>query len=94
MSDVPALHIRNVPEQVVATLKRRAKENGRSLNSEVVEILEDSGRRYEQAADLLRELGELRAEWLLPDDAPKPEDVIREARDERAREIDRRVRGL
>ena len=94
MSDVPTLHIRNVPTRVVATLKRRAKENSRSLNSEVVEILKESGERYEQAADLLRELDELHAEWLLPDDAPKPEDVIRGARDERAREIDRRVRGL
>ena len=88
------LHIRNVPENVVRTLKRRAKQNGRSLNAEVVEILKDSGERYEQAADLLRELDELHAEWVLPADAPTPEDVIREARDERTREIDRRVRGL
>jgi plasmid stability protein len=91
---MPTLNIRNVPGSVVATLKRRAKENGRSLNAEVVEILKDSAERHKQAADLLRELDELRAEWLLPEDAPKPEDVIREARDERAREIDRRVRGL
>jgi plasmid stability protein len=94
MSDVPTLNIRNVPDKVVATLKRRAKENGRSLNAEVVEILEDASERQEQAADLLRELDELRAEWLLPEDAPRPEDVIRQARDERGREIDRRVRGL
>jgi plasmid stability protein len=91
---MPTLNIRNVPGSVVATFKRRAKENGRSLNAEVVEILKDSAERHKQAADLLRELDELRAEWLLPEDAPKPEDVIREARDERAREIDRRVRGL
>ena len=94
MGRVSTLNIRNVPENVVATLKRRAKENGRSLNAEVVEILKESGERYEQTAELLRELDELHAEWLLPDDAPTPEDVIREARDERAREIDRRVRGL
>lgn len=94
MGNVPTLNIRNVPERVVATLKRRAKQNGRSLNAEVVEILKGSAEREEQAADLLRELDELRAEWLLPDDAPKPEDVIREAREERAREIDRRARGL
>jgi plasmid stability protein len=94
MNTVPTLNIRNVPTRVVTTLKRRAKENSRSLNAEVVEILKDSSERYEQAADLLRELDELRAEWLLPEDAPKPEDVIRQAREERAREIDRRVRGL
>jgi plasmid stability protein len=92
MSDVPTLNIRNVPEKVVATLKRRAKENGRSLNAEVVEALKDHDERYTQTEQLLRELDELRAEWLLPD--PEPEDVIRKARDDRTREIDRRVRGL
>lgn len=94
MSEVPTLNIRNVPERVVATLKRRAKENGRSLNAEVVQALTDYDERHTHADELLRELDEFRAEWLLPDDAPKPEDVIREARDERGREIDRRVRGL
>lgn len=94
MSDVPTLNIRNVPATVVAGLKRRAKQNGRSLNAEVVEALKDYEERHSRSADLLRELDEFRAESLLPEDAPKPEDVIREARDERAREIDRRVRGL
>jgi plasmid stability protein len=94
MSKVPALHIRNVPERVVATLKRRAKENGRSLNAEVVEALKDYDERHTHAEELLRQLEEFRAEFVLPEDAPKPEDVIREARDERGREIDRRVRGL
>lgn len=91
---MPALHIRNVPPKVIATLKRRAKENGRSLNAEVVELLKEYDERHTRTEELLRELDELHAEWLLPDDAPKPEDVIREARDERTREIDRRVRGL
>jgi plasmid stability protein len=94
MSSVPTLNIRNVPENVVTSLKRHAKDNGRSLNAEVVQILTDSAERYEEAADLLRELDELRAEWLLPEDASRPEDLIREVRDERAREIERRVRGL
>jgi plasmid stability protein len=94
MSDVPTLNIRNVPDKVVATLKRRAKENGRSLNAEVVEALKDFDERYTQTEELLRELDELRAEWLLPDDAPEPEDVIRNARDDRTREFDRRIRGL
>jgi plasmid stability protein len=94
MTGIATLNIRNVPEKVVATLKRRAKENGRSLNAEVVEALKDYDERDTRTEELLRELDELRAEWLLPDDAPAPEDVIREARDERTREIDRRVRGL
>jgi plasmid stability protein len=94
MSEMPTLNIRNVPESVVATLKRRAKENGRSLNAEVVEALVDYDERHTRAADLLRQLDEFRAELPLPEGAPKPEDVIRDARDERTREIDRRVRGL
>jgi plasmid stability protein len=94
MSDVPTLNIRNVPERVVATLKRRAEENGRSLNAEVVEALKDYDERQTHAEELLRQLEEFRAEFVLPEDAPKPEDVIREARDERGREIDRRVRGF
>jgi plasmid stability protein len=94
MNQVPTLNIRNVPERVVDTLKRRAKQNGRSLNAEVVEALKDYDERHTRAEALLRELDEFRAEWLLPEDAPKPEVVIREARDQRGREIDRRVRGL
>lgn len=94
MGDVPTLNIRNVPERVVATLKRRAEENGRSLNAEVVEALKDYDERQTHAEELLRQLEEFRAEFVLPEDAPKPEDVIREARDERGREIDRRVRGF
>jgi plasmid stability protein len=94
MTSMPTLNIRNVPDKVVATLKRNAKGNGRSLNAEVVEVLKDYDERHTRTGELLRELDELRAEWLLPDDAPMPEDVIREARDERTREIDRRVRGL
>jgi hypothetical protein len=94
MANVPTLNIRNVPEKVVATLKRNAKKNGRSLNAEVVMALKDYDEQHTRTEELLRELDELHAEWQLPDDAPKPEDVIREARDERTREIDRRVRGL
>jgi plasmid stability protein len=94
MSDVPTLNIRNVPGSVVASLKRRARQNGRSLNAEVVQALLDYDERHTRAADLLRQLDEFRADLPLPEDARKPEDVIREARDDRAREIDRRVRGL
>jgi plasmid stability protein len=91
---VPTLNIRNVPGSVVATLKRRARQNGRSLNSEVVQALLDYDERHTRAAALLRQLDEFRGDLPLPEGARKPEDVIREARDDRAREIDRRVRGL
>jgi plasmid stability protein len=91
---MPTLNIRNVPGSVVATLKRRAKQNGRSLNAEVVTALVDYDKRHTRAADLLRQLDEFRSDLPLPEDARKPEDLIRGARDERSGEIDRRVRGL
>jgi plasmid stability protein len=93
MSSVPTLHIRNVPAEVYEALRRRAERSRRSLNAEVVEALREVVSRDERYG-LLEELDALRREFLLPDDAPKPEDVIREARDERARELERRARGL
>jgi plasmid stability protein len=89
MSHVPTLNIRNVPERVVATLKRRAKENGRSLNAEVVAALEDYDRRQTDSDEFLRRLEELRREWLAPPGAPTPEEAIRAGREER----DRRIAG-
>ena len=39
-----AIHIRNVPEDVVAALKRRAAAHDRSLQQELVHILRDVAR--------------------------------------------------
>jgi hypothetical protein len=36
---MPALHIRDVPEETVASLKQRAVRHGRSLEAELREIL-------------------------------------------------------
>jgi plasmid stability protein len=93
MSDVPTLNIRNVPEKVVATLKRRAKENGRSLNAEIVEALGASVEEERRRKWVARRLEELRAEFVLPKDAPDAVELIRQGREERAREIERRARG-
>ena len=38
--DMPALHIRKVPEAVVAALRERAAQNGHSMQQEVLAILE------------------------------------------------------
>lgn len=89
MSRVPTLHIRNVPDAVVATLKRRAKQRGRSLNAEVVQALKEYDERHTRAEEMLRQLEEFRREWLAPPDAPTPEEIIRVGREER----DRRVAG-
>ena len=39
---MPALHVRNVPEEVVAALKRRAAAGRRSLQMELILILEEA----------------------------------------------------
>jgi plasmid stability protein len=94
VSAVPTLHIRNVPVEVYQALRRRAGRFRRSLNPEVIETLRVSVEETAERERLLQELDELRGEFLLPEDAPKPEDVIREAREERERELERRTRGL
>ncbi|MBA2568637.1 MAG: Arc family DNA-binding protein [Actinobacteria bacterium] len=89
---MPTLNIRNVPAGVVAGLKRRAATNGRSLNAEVVSALASSVEDDRRRGRVAKRLDELRARGpLLPDDAPRPEDVIREARDARAQEIESRT---
>jgi plasmid stability protein len=37
---MPALHIRDVPEETVAAIKRRAARHGRSVQQELREVLE------------------------------------------------------
>jgi plasmid stability protein len=81
MNVVPTLHIRNVPQSVYDALKRRADRNSRSLNMEVIEALEEFVDEERRSRSVLRRLDALRAEFLLPDEAPKPEEIIRELRD-------------
>lgn len=94
MTGVPTLHIRNVPEDVYEALHGLAEREGRSLNGLVARLLSDAVARERRAGELMRRLDELRAEFLLPGDAPKPEDLIREGREERARHLDDVTRGL
>ena len=89
MRAMAAIHIRNVPEQLIAALKRHAKRNGRSLNAEVVEALKEHDERERRTADLRRQLEEIRREWRIPSDLPTPEEMIRAGREER----DRRIAG-
>jgi plasmid stability protein len=93
MSAMPTLHIRNVPAGIVNRLKRRAKKNGRSLNAEIIEALEASVDEEQRREWVSKRLEELRAEYVLPEDAPDAVELIRQGREERAREIERRARG-
>jgi plasmid stability protein len=80
---VATLYVRNVPQGVYRSLRARAKENGRSINAEALEILTtaaDRARRERPITDRLREIAQ---EINLPADAPKPEDLIRADRDSR-----------
>lgn len=83
MSDMPAVHIRDVPSDVLDSLRERARSSGRSLNAELVALLADGARRHRERGMLTRRLAEIADRVNLPPDAPRPEDLIREDRDNR-----------
>jgi plasmid stability protein len=83
--NVATLYVRDVPERLYKRLRARARRNGRSLNAEVLELLEEVAVRDGNAATITERLRRLAAEMPLPADAPKPEDIIRELRDGPAR---------
>lgn len=61
------LTIRNVPDELYAALKERARRNRRSLNQEVLALLEgecgEPGERRPTREELLAEVDALRARW-------------------------------
>jgi len=83
VSDVPALHIRNVPVEVVEALRERAESHGRSLNAEVLRVLVSSAERMRRDTPITKRLEEIARRVNLPPDAPTPEELIRQDRDSR-----------
>jgi len=83
MTAMPAVHIRDVDEGVLATLREVAQENNRSLNAELVATLEERAAEHRQRGEMTRRLAEIADRVRLPPDAPKPEDLIRADRDSR-----------
>jgi hypothetical protein len=83
MMTMPAVHIRDVDEAVLATLREAARENDRSLNAELVATLEERAARHRQRGEMTRRLAEIADRVRLPPDAPTPEDLIRADRDSR-----------
>jgi len=64
---MPSLTIKNLPLEVHAELKRRARDHRRSLNQEVVDILaRESGRRPVDVEALLADIREHRKLWKGP----------------------------
>ena len=74
-----AFHLR-LPDELYERLRKRAGAESRSINAEVVSILERDLARPDPG-EVMRRLDELRSRMILPPDAPKPEDLIRADRD-------------
>ena len=83
MTGVATLYVRDVPEKLYKRLRARARRNGRSLNAEVIELIDEAVLRELTSDEITDRLAELAAEIDLPPDAPRPEDIIREERDRR-----------
>ena len=83
MRNMPTLYLRNVPTKVYESLRRRAKQNGRSMNAEAVALLVDALDRERRTGSITDELRRIAHEINLPADAPKPEEIIRQERDSR-----------
>ncbi|MDQ2981554.1 MAG: Arc family DNA-binding protein [Actinomycetota bacterium] len=77
------LYVRDVPEKLYKRLQARARRNGRSLNAEVLELIDEAVLRELTSEEITERLAELAAEIDLPPDAPRPEDIIREERNRR-----------
>ncbi|MDP9490851.1 MAG: Arc family DNA-binding protein [Actinomycetota bacterium] len=92
MGDVPAIHVRNVPADVVERLKQRAKRNGRSLNAELVDLLGASVENDREPGWVARRLEELHAKYPPIDEPIDAAELIREGREERDRAIEAALR--
>lgn len=78
-----SVSIRNIPDDVAERLKARAARNHRSLQGELLFILEQAAREEAAVRDPLDILEEVRA-WGVesPDEATE---IVREARDQSSR---------
>ena len=74
-----AFHLR-LPDELYARLRKRAQADGRSINAEIVAIVEAELERPDPE-DFMQRLDELLSGWTIPPDAPMPEDIIRTDRD-------------
>lgn len=81
ITNVATLYVRDVPERLYKRLRARARTHGRSLNAEVVQILEWVVERDRSEGLITDRLRELSREINYPPDAPTPEQIIRELRD-------------
>ncbi len=79
-------HLRGLSDGLYQALRARAKRNSRSINAEIVAILEEAAREDVERERLMRDLERLRKRIRLGP-GPPIEQIIREARDERSRRL-------
>ena len=75
------LYVRNVPQELYAEIQGWATESGRSVNAEVLDVLEREADARRGHAEWLTRLAALRSAIRPIQGPPWPEDVIREDRD-------------
>lgn len=80
------LNIRNVPDDVVETLKQRAKRKGTSLNSEIVETLSSAASRR-SIDEVLASIDRLQEQFPHPIDFDQLMEQMRRDREERDERI-------
>jgi len=78
--DVATLYVRNVPEDVIEKLRANAAANGRSLNAEALEILEDAAAEP-RATPITDRIEAIAKRLNLGPDDLDPAQVVRELRD-------------
>jgi len=81
MSAVATLYVRNVPAELYAEVQAWARRSGRSVNAEVLDVLEREAGARRQLAEWQRRFDALGGEGRLWNGPPWPEDVVRADRD-------------
>jgi plasmid stability protein len=75
------LYVRDVPERLYKRLRARARRNGRSLNAEVLAVLDDTVVREKDAAEITARMREIATRVRRVPGMPTPEQLIRWDRD-------------
>jgi|GraSoiStandDraft_55_1057291.scaffolds.fasta_scaffold673416_2 hypothetical protein len=81
MSVMATLYVRDVPPEIYEEVKRWAEGSGRSVNAEVLALLEREAERRKKNGEWWQSVLDLQSEISLSPNAPRPEDLIREDRD-------------
>ena len=81
IGDVATLYVRNIPAELYATLQRWAADAGRSVNAEMIDLLEREAARRQRYDEWWDKVVELRRLGPIVREGPDVVDMIREDRD-------------